>query len=136
MDLAPCLLDADFVILVDTVKAAGEPGDTHVYQHQEILDLAPAPWLSPHDRDIRDALRTLASAGKGPADVLLVGVIPEWVATGVRLSQPVRAAVAPVIGLIVNELERLGYRLPMRTLPRQPDTWWEREAGTLAGVAG
>jgi hydrogenase maturation protease len=128
LDLTPFLLDADVVILVDTVKADGKPGDMRVFQLEEILRTAPGPRLSPHDPGIKDALLTVAAAGKGPADVVLVGVVPEWVATGVRLSGPVRSAIAPVIARIVMELERLGYRVRTRPVPRQPDTWWEREA--------
>jgi hypothetical protein len=59
--------------------------------------------------------------------VLLIGVVPEWVATGVQLSRPVRSALAPAIGLAITELERLGHRPRVRPVPRHPDTWWERE---------
>ena len=50
----------------------------------------------------------VAAAGAGPSDVTLIGVVPEWVATGVALSAPVRAAIEPVMALVAAELERLG----------------------------
>lgn len=127
LDLTPYLLDADVVILLDTVKAPGKPGDIHVFKLEDILHHAPQPRLSPHDPGIKEALLTVAAAGVGPKEVLLLAVVPEWVATGVQLSRSVRSAIAPVIGLVVTELERLGYRPKMRAIPRQPDTWWERE---------
>jgi hydrogenase maturation protease len=127
LDLTPFLLDADVVILVDTVKAPGKPGDIHAFTLQDILKHAPEPRLSPHDPGVKEALLRVAAVGKGPVEVLLFGVVPEWVATGVRLSGSVRAAIAPVIGLAVTELERLGFRPRVRAIPRRPDTWWERE---------
>jgi hypothetical protein len=66
-------------------------------------------------------------AGGGPREVLLVGVIPESVATGVGLRAPVRAAVDRAVDAVVRELERLG--VPPRALPagQPPDIWWEAE---------
>jgi hydrogenase maturation protease len=101
-----------------------------VYQLPDIIRHAPQPRLSPHDPGIKEALLTVAAAAAGPKDVLLLGVVPEWVATGVKLSRPVRSAIAPVIGLILTELERIGVPLQMRPAPRQPDTWWERDVMT------
>jgi hydrogenase maturation protease len=62
----------------------------------------------------------------GNVDVVAVSVVPEWVATGVTLSRPVRSAIAPVIGLVITELKRLGIAPVLRPTPRQPDLWWER----------
>ena len=132
LDLTPFLLDADVVIFVDTVKASGVAGDIRTYGRDEILRHAPQPRLSPHDPGVKEALLTLAAAGVGPSQVKLIGVVPDWVATGVRLSPDVRSAIAPVIGLIVMELERLGARPKIRAVPRRPDTWWERAPGADA----
>jgi hydrogenase maturation protease len=126
LDLTPYLIDADVVIFVDTVSADGKPGDLHEFRLTEILKNAPAPRLGPHDPGVREALLTVAAAGVGPTDVFLVGVVPEWIATGVNLSSTVRSAIAPVIGIIATELERYGVHPRLRPTPRQPDTWWER----------
>ena len=127
LDLTPYLIDADVVILLDTIKAPGKPGDIHVFQLEDILRHPPQPRLSPHDPGIKEALLRVAAAGSGPKEVVLIGVVPDWVATGVSLSSPVRSAVAPALGLALTELERLDLRPRMRAVPRQPDTWWERE---------
>ena len=132
LDLTPYLLGADVVIFVDTVKDAGSAGDIHVYSRADILAQPMQPRTSPHDEGVREALLTLMMAGKAPSDAVLIGVIPEWVATGVILSRSVRSSIAPVIGLIMTELERLGCRARMRPVPRHPDTWWERDVETIA----
>lgn len=127
LDLTPYLMNADAVIFVDTVSAEGSAGDVREYRLADILRQPPQPRMSPHDPGIKDALLTVAAAGVGPREVLLVGVIPEWVATGVRLTRSVHAAIAPVVGIIGAELQRLGVHPRLRPIPRDPDTWWERE---------
>ena len=129
------LSGAEAVILVDTVAAEGAPGDIHAWQLRDILADAPQARVSPHDPGIKDALLAAAAAGAAPGHVLLVGVVPEWVATGAHLSRPVRSAIAPVVGLIVAELERLGCAPVPRRVPRHPDTWWERAADEEPAVA-
>lgn len=135
LDLTTFLLDADAVILIDTVSARGTAGDIHSWQMSEILLNVPESSSSLHAQELAKALLTAAASGAGPKHVLLLGVVPEWVATGVSLSRAVRSAIAPVIGLVVTELDRLGTRLRLRPVPREPDTWWERGARSeLAGA--
>ncbi len=131
IDLTPFLLDAHAVIIIDTVKAEGMSGDIRTYDRDDILGHPSQQRGARHDAGLRDALLTVSAAGAGPSHVKLIGVIPEWIATGVTLSRDVRAAVAPAIGLIVTELERLGVRPKMRPVPRRPDTWWEQETVTV-----
>lgn len=128
LDLTPYLIDADVVIFVDTVSGPGVAGDMRCYRRDEILAHAPQPRLSPHDPGVKDALLTLAAAGVGPSDAVMFGVIPEWIATGVQLSASVRAAIDPIIALVLTELDRHGVRAKLRATPRVPDTWWERES--------
>jgi hydrogenase maturation protease len=125
LDLTPYLIDADALIFIDTVTAEGRAGDLHQFRLTDILKHQPMARLSLHDPGVKEALLTVAAAGMGPRDVLLVGVVPEWVATGVTLSGAVRSAVDAVIGLITTELARHGVRTVLRPVPRQPDTWWE-----------
>jgi hydrogenase maturation protease len=124
VDLTPYLLDADTVIFVDTVNAAGRVGDIHEFGFSDIVGQGRGG--GPHDPAVKEALLTVAAAGMGPKNVMLVGVIPEWIATGVSLSPPVRSAIAPVIGVLATELERLGVRVSLRPTPRHADTWWMR----------
>lgn len=127
LDLTPYLFDADVVIFLDTVKSEGRPGDIRTFTQPEILRAGPPTRLSPHDPGIKESLMTLAAAGHAPKEVMLIGVVPEWVATGVSLSGSLRAAIAPAISLALTQLERLGCTARPRPVPRRPDTWWERE---------
>lgn len=128
LDIAPHLEKADVVILVDTVETGGVAGDIHSYSLDDLLRHPAEPLLCPHDPGIKAALVRVAARGTMPSHVLLLGVVPEWEATGVTLSGAVRSSIAPVVSLIVTELQRLGAAPALRAVPRVPDTWWERDA--------
>lgn len=134
VDVTSCLIDTDVAIFVDTLSVSGRSGEVRAFRLTDILTRGPAPALDAHDAVLREALLTVAAAGLGPKHVLAIGVVPEWVATGVRISAPVRAAVATAVGQIFAELERHGVRLRPRAVPRRPDTWWERTGASAASA--
>jgi hydrogenase maturation protease len=131
LDLTPYLLNADAVIFIDTVTAKGAAGQTRVYDRADILRHPPQTRIGPHDPALKEALLTVAAAGRGPLMVKLIGVIPEWVATGVTLSAAVQGAVAPVVSLVLNELEALGVRPIPRLVPRTPHIWWDSHPSSV-----
>ena len=126
LDLVPHLAGAEAVVFVDTVRSKGTPGEVRLFRRDEILTVAPPPRVSPHDPGLKEALLSLEFAGQGPADVLLVGVVPESTAQGVGMSGAVRSAVPEVEAEIAREIERLGGRVAARATPLRPDIWWER----------
>lgn len=134
-DITAHLRAADVVILVDTVETGGAAGDIHSYRLADLLRQPVEPLLCPHDPGIKKALVAAAASGSAPEHVVLYGVVPEWEATGVTLSRAVRSSIAPVVGLIVTELERLGAAPALRATPRVPDTWWERSADFAVAAA-
>lgn len=103
--LEPHLMGPAPLIIIHAAPGEGAPGEVRVRRSPEGGQHA---WPA------------------GNADVIAISVVPEWVATGVTLSRSVRSALAPVAGLVVTELERLGVAPVLRLTPRQPDLWWER----------
>jgi hydrogenase maturation protease len=132
LDLTPFLLDADAVVFIDTVKSAGAPGDIRTYDRDQILRHPPQIRVSPHDPGVKEGLLTVAAAGAGPTSVTLIGVVPDWVATGVTLSPAVRAAIEPVIAHVAAALERLGAPIRRRQDPRPAEIWWQASESPLA----
>jgi hydrogenase maturation protease len=125
-DLTSFLADAEAVVLVDAVKAKGGPGEILVYDKGGLLKKAPPLAMSPHEPGVREALMNAEFMGVAPKVVRLVGVIPGSVATGIGLSEAVRAAVPLAVARVVRELEALGVRAVERTPPGTPDLWWEK----------
>lgn len=128
LDLTPHLADAEAVIILDAVRAQGKPGDLRLYRRDQILRHPPPSRLGPHEPGLKEALLSLEFAGGGPGQVLLIGVIPEWVRPGVGMSLAARGAIAAVEAEVLAELVRLGIPAAMRVPPDKPEIWWETPA--------
>jgi hydrogenase maturation protease len=126
LDLRPHLAELEAVILIDTVRAEGRPGELRCYRREEILRHPPPQRIGPHDPGVKETLLALEFAGTGPSEVLLVGVIPERVQQQERLTPVLREAVSAVIEEVLDELARLGAAARARDEPLEPDLWWER----------
>jgi len=115
----------DAVIVLDAVKANGDPGEVRLYRQQEIAKVLPSLRLSPHDPSLRDALLAGDFIGEAPDEVLLVGVIPSEVELQTTLSEPVMNSIPEVEDAVVAELRRLGFEPEKLDQPGEPDIWWE-----------
>ncbi len=114
----------DAVIVLDSVKAKGEPGEVRLYRHQDIAKALPTLRLSPHDPSLRDALLATDFIGEAPDEVLLIGVIPSEVELQTTLSEPVMGAIPEVEEAVISELRRLGFEPEKLSQPGEPDIWW------------
>jgi hydrogenase maturation protease len=129
-DLSLHLDGLDAVVVVDTVKLRGEPGEIRLLDKPQLLAKKPVLPASPHEPGLREALFTLEFRGGAPGEVRLVGVVPAAVEMEVGLSPPVRAAVPGALAEVVRQLAALGVEARERAHPRPPDLWWEREGGS------
>jgi hydrogenase maturation protease len=132
LDLIPYVCGPDVLIIVDTVRADGPPGDIRVFRTADILAERVQPRLGPHDPGVKEALLTAAVAGAAPREVILVGVVPQSVEMGVELSPAVRSSLAPVVAWVVTELTARGVGPLLRETPLVPATWWETPAAAPA----
>jgi hydrogenase maturation protease len=122
------LLDWGRLIVIDAVKAEGEPGEVKLYDRDQILSRPAAQRMSPHDPSLRDALLTADFVGEGPQEVVLVGVIPARVEMGTELSPEVRAALPKVERTVLEILAGWGVE-PTRRHEDETNVWWSRENG-------
>jgi len=125
--LAEYLRGYSAVILLDTVRLDAPPGTVRVFRGDE-LRRHRSPRLSPHSPDLAEALGVLAVGGDGPRSLVVVGVVPEHVASGTRLSAAVRAALPEMAAAAVAELETLGRTASRRATPAPPAYWWAAPA--------
>ena len=113
------------LIVVDAVKAAGAGGEVRLVRGEEILNRSLSAVVSPHEPGLAEALLKLRFAGGLPGEVLVIGVIPLRIGTGMGLSTPVKNALSAAEAEVLRALGRLGVAVQERIPPLRPETWWE-----------
>jgi len=124
LDLSPWLADADCVVIVDTVRSTLRPGTLRTFTKAELLRHAPSARVSPHDPGLKESLLTLEFAGRAPADVALVGVVPASSEMDLELSPSVKAAVPAAVEAVAAALEQFGVHARRRAHPASEGAWW------------
>lgn len=125
LDLTPYLSGAEAVVVVDTVKSDGAPGELRLYRKDDLVKNPPPPRVSPHDPGLVECLLALDFAEIGPAEVLLVGAIPGRVEKGTALTPALGAAVDAAAEAVVAELGRLSLPAVAREAAPRSTPWWE-----------
>lgn len=123
LDLAPWLIDAQRVIVVDTVKTDAAAGTVRVFYKPDILRHLPGARVGPHDPGLKEALLSLDFAGRGPGEVALVGAVPASVAMGLDLSASLEDAIPRAIAAVVAQLRAWGEPVHRRPIARPPAAW-------------
>jgi hydrogenase maturation protease len=130
LDLTLFIQGLDALIVLDAVRARGNPGELRRYDKAALLEHAPSVATTPHDPGLRAALHRVELLGGSPPEVCLIGVIPASLDGEPGLSPAVRAALPAAETAILAELGRLGVVPARREPPIAPDIWWERPAGS------
>lgn len=107
MELLDDLANCDLLVMADCVRAGNPPGTLLRLMDEEIPALFRTK-LSPHQVGLPDVLATLLITHEAPAHTVLFGVEPESLATGMDLTPPVAAMLAPLVDAIAREIESAG----------------------------
>ena len=124
LDLIDQISGRDAVILVDSVSIDAEPGTIVLYRKEEITRLTPQVRMDPHSPALVETLLAAEMFGKTPAEVLLIGIVPQSFEAGCALSDPVAEAVEDAIAKILGELDQLNVGYQRRESPDSVSTWW------------
>lgn len=110
LDLPAYLAGYDAVIFIDAVALDAAPGTIRLLTREEIVAASTGIRISPHEPSINDALIVLDFAGGAPADVVLIGIMPETLDGGMTLSPSVANAVPRAADIVLKELAKLALR--------------------------
>jgi hydrogenase maturation protease len=107
MGLLGVISEADHLIVIDAVKNRGTPGDRYRISGEDIPQRIRAK-NSLHEVDLLEAL-TLVQALDHEPETVILGVEPKDIETlSVDMTPEIEAQIEPVIGMILEELDRLG----------------------------
>jgi hydrogenase maturation protease len=105
MDLLSVIYESDRIIVIDALKAGGEPGAIYRCLPEDLTATSDRP-LSLHQIGLLDVLGMARQLG-GKAAVVIIGVEPKEISWGMELTEEVQAAVPKVIEAVKRELRGL-----------------------------
>jgi hydrogenase maturation protease len=127
LELLDNLKGRDLLVIIDAMKNGGPPGSVYRLADGEV----PAHFntrITPHQLGISDLLATLGLMDSLPGRLVLFGVEPGDLSTGLGLSESVEQALARVVVAVAAELA--GYGLEPQLLAaeasRPPGFWSTR----------
>jgi hydrogenase maturation protease len=113
LDLLPRLTGMDALLLVDAVKAGGQPG-TLVRLEEDAIQAALAVKMSVHQVGLQELLAVSAFQGTRPPRVVLWGMEPAEIDWGLELSRPVTVRLDALSEAVAQELRTWGADLARR----------------------
>lgn len=108
LNLLPVIEDAERVILVDAVDVGEAPG-TLVRLPRERLPKYLATKISPHEVDLRDVLALAELRRTLPEDTTAIGLQPQTVALGDRLSPLIEERLEALLAAVIEALQARGH---------------------------
>ena len=107
MELLDMVAGRDCLIVADAVNAAGPAGRVIRLENDDIRMLFETRF-SPHQLGLSDMLAALRLIDEAPRRVIVIGVVPENLKTGLDLSPAAAGGRDVAVAMIVDELTRLG----------------------------
>ena len=112
--LLPLLESYRTVLLVDAIRADGEPGTLVRIEGEEVARAA-AHRLSVHQVGVGDLMDAAQLRGTLPPKLTLLGVVPEAVSLGLGLTPRVERALPLLMDRVIETCAELGHPLRPRT---------------------
>lgn len=108
LSLLPYLQESERVLLVDAISTEDAPG-TFVRLDGDAVAPAVATRLSPHQVGVSDLLDGARWLDRYPAQITLLGLVPESMDLAVGLSPRVRSALPGLVERLVEEARAWGF---------------------------
>jgi hydrogenase maturation protease len=106
MDLLSVIYESERIIVIDALKAGGEPGAIYRCLPEDLMEVSDRP-LSLHQVGLLDVLGMARQLGGNPA-VVIIGIEPKEISWGLELTGEVQAAVPKVIEAVKREIRGSG----------------------------
>ena len=102
-DLLDHIANRKHLIIVDAVKT-GDPPGTIIRLEGERVPAFFLKKITPHQLGISDVLAATTLRDEQPEDIVLIGIVPETMDTGLELSAGIAAKVDTLIEMVLEEL--------------------------------
>jgi len=117
LDLMPYFEEKSHVIVVDAICANGQaPGTIRRFSGSDVMAML-GERISPHQIGLSDLLACTEVDSRLPEHVVLLGIVPESLETGLEMTAAIQPKVDVLVGLLRDELEAAGVMPQPKTLP-------------------
>jgi len=110
MEMLDDLADADLLVIIDCIRAGAQPGSL-IRLTDEQVPVFLQMKLSPHQVGLSDVLATLTLTGESPGRVIIHGVEPASLETGMELTGVVAETLPDLVAAVVQDLNAGGYEV-------------------------
>jgi len=117
LDLMPYFEGKSHVIVVDAMCADGqEPGTIRRFSGRQVMHML-GERISPHQIGLSDLLACTEVDSQLPEHVVLLGIVPESLDTGLEMTATIQTRVDVLVALLRDELEACGLTLDAQRIP-------------------
>ena len=110
--MAPFLEEHDPIFVVDVVNLDdARPGRLYTFSADDARNGSMQTRMSPHQLGVLEILDICKLRGISPEIVEFFCVVPESLATGLEMSEPVASQVKKISGLLVRRLQDMGHNI-------------------------
>lgn len=113
----------DYLIIIDAIKGGSPPGTVLKVEGEDV----PARFrtrISPHQIGLSDLLAAATITGEMPRELILIGVEPKLIEMGLGLSEEAREGMERLLGVVVEELRRIGCDVqPLKDVAERRSMW-------------
>ncbi len=114
MELLSHIEGRDRLIILDVVKGGSPPGTVVRLEADEVPALF-RKKISPHQLGLSDLLAAACFSGKMPRELVLLGIEPKALDTGLDMSTEVEGCMETVADMVADELLSCGVTVRART---------------------
>ena len=100
------------VAFLDAVKLGAAPGSVHVICKNDLLGMSPGSSKTAHEGGATEILAAAQLLGSMPEKIVVIGVEPEVVATGIGLSPSVKAGLSKALDRVVQFIDEVLMEVP------------------------
>jgi hydrogenase maturation protease len=115
LDLLPFLENYEKILIVDAVDFGKEPGYIEEIEDDYIPSVL-LPKLSVHHIGLCDVLFAAKLMDIKPEKVCLIGVQPESIDVGLEMTEPIKATLEALTGLIIEKLKQWDVTCALQSL--------------------
>jgi hydrogenase maturation protease len=92
------------LIIIDSAKAGGEPGDIYRFRPEDLAAEKPA-LASAHQMGVVENLALMEITGSKPAEIIIIGVEPGVIDWGMELSPRLKERLPKVVEVALKEIK-------------------------------